>query len=67
MACEEETGKPGRYYIIHIDKEGSRSVVKRLVKCADCEYHHNAIMCRCGGYAPGYWFCADGKRRGDNA
>lgn len=34
-----------------------------LVRCKDCKKHYNELKCRCGGYTPNNWFCANGERK----
>jgi len=39
----------------------------QIVRCKDCKKHYNELKCRCGGYTPNDWFCADGERQDDDA
>lgn len=39
---------------------------KEIVRCVECKYRHDSIMCRMyseGMDTPDNWFCADGKRK----
>lgn len=48
-----------------IDKQPTVDAVP-VVRCKDCLYRHNSIMCRMyseGMDTPDNWFCADGKEK----
>lgn len=63
ITCQSELQKDGSYKIERY---------RELVRCENCKFwNNNGIITKCekhiGNGYPANWFCADGKRRVDNA